>query len=109
MNEMKLTQFSAGGGCSCKIAPHILSDLVLHTRNAMHFPNLIIGNSTNDDAAIWDIGNGKYSIHTTDFFTPMIEDAYTYGSIAAANALSDIYAMGGTPELALCIFLTSPI
>jgi selenide,water dikinase len=100
---IKLTQFSRGAGCGCKIAPAVLQD-ILQTDEMQHAnPNLLVGNDANDDAAAYDMGNGKALIATTDFFMPIVDDAYDFGRIAAANAISDVYAMGGTPALALAI------
>ncbi len=100
---IKLTQFSRGAGCGCKIAPAVLQE-ILQTDVMQHAnPNLLVGNDANDDAAAYDMGNGKALIATTDFFMPIVDDAYDFGRIAAANAISDVYAMGGTPALALAI------
>src|SRR4028118_1698463 len=101
--EIKLTQFSHGGGCGCKIAPNIL-ELILHTHYA--FPdnkNLLVGNHSKDDAAVYDLGNGTAVISTTDFFMPIVNDAFDFGRIASANAISDVYAMGGKPIMAIAI------
>lgn len=103
MSEIRLTQFSHGAGCGCKISPSIL-DAILHTNEALpHTGNLIVGNSSRDDAAVYDMGNGTALISTTDFFMPIVDDAYEFGKIASANAISDVYAMGGTPILAIAI------
>jgi len=103
MNEIKLTQYSHGSGCGCKIAP---KDLEAILNSSFVFPDnnkLIVGNHTKDDAAVYDLGNDQYLISTTDFFTPITDDAYDFGKIAAANSISDIYAMGGTPIMAIAI------
>jgi selenide,water dikinase len=103
--EIKLTQFSHGSGCGCKVAPAILEE-ILKEDAAFKFPKdkrLLVGNETKDDAAVYDLGNGTAIISTVDFFTPIVNDAFTYGRIAAANALSDVYAMGGKPFLAIAI------
>jgi selenide, water dikinase len=103
--EIKLTQFSHGSGCGCKVAPAILEE-ILKDDGALKFPKdkrLLVGNETKDDAAVYDLGNGTALISTVDFFTPIVNDAFTYGRIAAANALSDVYAMGGKPFLAIAI------
>jgi selenide, water dikinase len=102
MNEIKLTQFSKGSGCGCKIAPAILEELL---RGAEIFSdkNLLVGTETKDDAAVYELGDGNCIISTTDFFTPLVNDPYDFGRIAAANAISDIYAMGGKPLMALAI------
>ena len=99
----RLTQFSHGAGCGCKIAPQVLEE-ILHSNFA--FPDnqkLLVGNSSRDDAAVYDLGNGNALISTTDFFTPIVDDAFDFGRIASANAISDVYAMGGTPILAIAI------
>ncbi|HYW36017.1 MAG TPA: selenide, water dikinase SelD, partial [Balneolaceae bacterium] len=101
--EIKLTQYSHGAGCGCKISPGVLDD-ILHTE--MSIPDdskLLVGNHSRDDAAAYDIGEGKAIISTTDFFMPIVDDAFDFGRIAAANAISDIYAMGGTPLMAIAI------
>lgn len=99
----KLTQYSHGAGCGCKISPKILDSILKSAETKMHFPQLIVGNEERDDAAVFDLGDGSAIISTTDFFMPIVDDAETFGSIASANAISDIYAMGGTPLLAIAI------
>ncbi len=102
-STVKLTQFSRGAGCGCKIAPAVLEE-ILRTDTAQQIDaNLLVGNSTNDDAAAYDMGNGTALITTTDFFMPIVDDAYDFGRIAAANAISDVYAMGGKPLIAIAI------
>jgi selenide,water dikinase len=101
--KIKLTQFSKGAGCGCKIAPNVLQEMLSSNVAPMHFPNLLVGNSTNDDAAVYDIGGGKSIISTTDFFMPIVDDAFNFGQIASANAISDVYAMGGKPLMAVAI------
>lgn len=103
MNEVKLTQFSHGSGCGCKVAPAILEEILRNTGESFRSENLLVGNETKDDAAVYDLGNGTALISTVDFFTPIVNDAFTYGKIAGANALSDVYAMGGKPFLAIAI------
>lgn len=99
----RLTEFSHGAGCGCKIAPDVL-DRILHTTTPdYHDPRLLVGNASRDDAAVVDIGNGLGVISTTDFFMPVVDDAYDFGRIAAANAISDVYAMGGKPLMAIAI------
>ena len=100
---IKLTQYSHGAGCGCKISPAIL-DKILHSPIA-HSPDarLLVGNDKRDDAAVLDLGNGTALISTTDFFMPIVDDAYDFGRIASANAISDVYAMGGKPVLAIAI------
>ncbi len=100
--NIKLTQFSHGAGCGCKISPQQLS-VILETNNKSQHPLLLVGNDTRDDAAVFDLGDGTALISTTDFFTPIVDDAFDFGRIAAANSISDIYAMGGKPILAIAI------
>ncbi|AIZ63003.1 hypothetical protein PK28_03625 [Hymenobacter sp. DG25B] len=102
-DSIRLTQYSHGAGCGCKIAPKVL-DQILHTSIAQpHDDKLLVGNSSRDDAAVYDIGNGQALISTTDFFMPIVDDAYDFGRIASANAISDVYAMGGRPVLAIAV------
>jgi selenide,water dikinase len=101
--EIKLTQYSHGSGCGCKVAPAVLDEILKHTGDGFTSPNLLVGNDTKDDAAVYDMGNGTALISTVDFFTPIVDDAFTYGQIAATNALSDVYAMGGKPFMAIAI------
>jgi len=103
VEEKRLTAWSKGSGCGCKIAPAVLAEIIHGVRSGSEFANLIVGNKENDDAAVMDLGNGQCLISTVDFFTPVVDDARLYGSISAANALSDIYAMGGRPILAIAI------
>lgn len=103
MVDIQLTQFSHGAGCGCKIAPAVL-DKILHTDIIQaQYPALLVGNSSKDDAAVYDLGDGRALISTTDFFVPIVDDPYQFGRIAAANAISDVYAMGGKPIMALAI------
>ena len=101
-SSIKLTQYSRGAGCGCKIAPQILEQ-ILHSQFLFPDDKLLVGNNSNDDAAVYDLENGTALISTTDFFTPIVDDAFTFGQIAAANAISDIYAMGGKPILAIAL------
>lgn len=101
--EIKLTQYSRGAGCGCKIAPAVLQEILKTDTTYAANGNLLVGNTTNDDAAAYDIGNGMALIATNDFFTPIVDDAYDFGRIAAANAISDVYAMGGKPLMATAI------
>ncbi len=103
METKKLTQFSPGAGCGCKISPKDLECILKSTSLRVHNPLLLVGNDTKDDAAVYDLGNGQALISTTDFFTPIVDDPYDFGRIAATNAISDIYAMGGKPIMALAI------
>ena len=99
----KLTQYSHGAGCGCKISPKVL-DQILQSNLAMPDNNkLIVGNHSKDDAAVYDLGNGTALISTTDFFMPIVDDPFDFGRIASANAISDVYAMGGKPILAIAI------
>jgi len=101
--SIKLTQYSHGAGCGCKISPAIL-DKILHSAVINKpDPKLLVGNDTRDDAAVYDLGNGTALISTTDFFMPIVDDPYDFGRIASANAISDVYAMGGKPVLAIAI------
>ncbi len=103
MDDIKLTQYSHGAGCGCKISPKVL-DVILSGNIAMpNNNNLIVGNHSKDDAAVLDLGNGTALISTTDFFMPIVDDPFNFGRIASANAISDVYAMGGKPVLAIAI------
>ncbi len=104
MTTIKLTQFAKGAGCGCKISPAILESILSSNRIAAPVnSNLLVGNSSNDDAAVYDLGNGFALIVTADFFMPIVDDAFTFGQVAAANAISDVYAMGGKPITAIAI------
>jgi selenide,water dikinase len=99
----RLTQFSHGGGCGCKIAPAVLQQ-ILATRGLLPMPPaLLVGVETSDDAAVWRINDEQAIVATTDFFMPIVDDPFDFGAIAAANAISDVYAMGGTPLFALAL------
>ncbi len=101
--SIKLTEFSHGAGCGCKISPKVL-DVILQSRSKLSVDaQLLVGNASRDDAAVYDIGGGQAVISTTDFFTPIVDDAFDFGRIAATNAISDVYAMGGKPLLAIAI------
>lgn len=103
MENVRLTQYSHGAGCGCKISPQVL-DTILRTQLApFSDPNLLVGNESKDDAAVYDLGNGTAAISTTDFFMPIVDDPFDFGRIAATNAISDIYAMGGKPIMAIAI------
>ncbi|HSF45847.1 MAG TPA: selenide, water dikinase SelD [Chitinophagaceae bacterium] len=100
---IRLTQYSHGAGCGCKISPMLL-EKILHSNLAMpDNDKLIVGNHSKDDAAVLDLGNGQALISTTDFFMPIVDDPFEFGRIASANAISDVYAMGGKPVLAIAI------
>ncbi|WP_462280588.1 selenide, water dikinase SelD [Salinivirga cyanobacteriivorans] len=103
MSEIKLTQYSHGAGCGCKIAPSLLTDILKTSTPEVTDSKLIVGNTTRDDAAVYDMGDGTAVISTTDFFMPIADDPFTFGKIAAANAMSDVYAMGGKPLMAIAI------
>lgn len=102
MSEIKLTQFSHGAGCGCKISPSILST-ILQSEVKSNFPGLLVGYESKDDAAVFDLGNNTALISTTDFFMPIVDDAFDFGRIASVNAISDVYAMGGRPLMAIAI------
>ena len=103
MENVRLTQYSHGAGCGCKISPQVL-EKILHTQIApFQDPNLLVGNESKDDAAVFDLQNGTAIVSTTDFFMPIVDDPYDFGRIAATNAISDIYAMGGKPIMAIAI------
>jgi selenide,water dikinase len=102
-NIVKLTQYSHGAGCGCKISPKVLNAILAECKTEFPDPRLLVGNSTLDDAAVYDIGNNQVIISTTDFFMPIVDDPYDFGGIASVNAISDIFAMGGTPIMAVAI------
>ncbi len=103
MSKVKLTQYSHGAGCGCKISPKVLDSILQSSLVIPSDDNLLVGNHTRDDAAVYDIGNDQAVISTTDFFMPIVDDAFDFGRIAATNAISDIYAMGGKPIMAIAI------
>lgn len=103
MSEIKLTHYSHGAGCGCKIAPAVLDKILHSDMRSAGFPNLLVGNESKDDAAVYELDNGTCIISTTDFFMPIVDDAFAFGKIASVNAISDVYAMGGTPTMALAI------
>lgn len=102
--KIRMTEYSHGAGCGCKIAPGLLEDILNSTFSIAPDPRLLVGNDTKDDAAVYDLGNGTSVVSTTDFFMPIVDDPFEFGQIAATNAISDIYAMGGTPLMAIAIF-----
>lgn len=102
-NQVRLTQYSHGAGCGCKISPQLLESILHSSLPDFKDPNLLVGNENKDDAAVYDLGNGSCIISTTDFFMPIVDDPFDFGRIAATNAISDIYAMGGKPLLAIAI------
>jgi selenide,water dikinase len=99
----RLTQYSHGAGCGCKIAPKVLDEILKTNISTPDNKNLLVGNSSKDDAAVYDLENGMALISTTDFFMPIVDDAFDFGRIAAANSISDVYAMGGKPLLAIAV------
>ena len=103
MSEVKLTQLSHGSGCGCKIAPALLQQILGEAKEKLPYANLLVGTETSDDAAVYRLNDQQAVIATTDFFMPIVDDPFDFGRIAATNALSDVYAMGGTPIMALAI------
>ncbi len=103
MENVKLTQYSHGAGCGCKISPQILDVMLKSNTHYAPPPQLLVGNASKDDAAVYEIDGENCIISTTDFFMPIVDDAYDFGRIASANAISDVYAMGGTPIMAIAI------
>ena len=102
-SNIKLTEYSHGAGCGCKIAPSVLESMLQGEVTFSPDENLLVGNESKDDAAAYDMGNGEAVISTTDFFMPIVDDPFIFGQIAATNALSDIYAMGASPMMAIAI------
>ncbi len=103
MEPIALTRFSHGGGCGCKIAPGLLAEILAQAPPGIVPPALMVGLETSDDAAVYRLNDSQALVATTDFFTPIVDDPFDFGRIAATNALSDIYAMGGTPIMALAL------
>lgn len=101
--QIKLTQYSHGAGCGCKISPKVLDEILKSNLALPDNKNLLVGNSSKDDAAVYDLENGMALISTTDFFMPIVDDPFEFGRIASANAISDVYAMGGKPVVAIAI------
>ncbi|TAJ69736.1 MAG: selenide, water dikinase SelD [Phenylobacterium sp.] len=102
-DTIRLTSLAHGGGCGCKLAPAVLQDIIARMPAAATFSNLMVGTETSDDAAVWRLNDQQALVATTDFFMPVVDDPFDFGRIAATNALSDVYAMGATPILALAI------
>ncbi len=102
-DTVKLTQYSHGAGCGCKISPKVLDEILKSNLALPGNKNLLVGNSSKDDAAVYNLGNGMALISTTDFFMPIVDDPFDFGRIASANAISDVYAMGGKPVVAIAI------
>ena len=103
MTPIRLTQYSHGAGCGCKISPSVLDVMLKSSLSLPEHKALLVGNSTKDDAAVFDIGHDQSVISTTDFFMPIVDDPTDFGKISACNAISDIYAMGGKPLMAIAI------
>jgi selenide, water dikinase len=101
--DYKLTQYSHGAGCGCKISPKVLDEILKNQNEKRFYPSLLVGNEERDDAAVMDLGDGTAIISTTDFFMPIVDDALDFGRIASVNAISDVYAMGGKPLMAIAI------
>ena len=99
----RLTSLAHGGGCGCKLSPSVLTDILATMPVGQAWANLLVGTETGDDAAVWRLNDEQALVATTDFFTPVVDDPFDFGRIAATNALSDVYAMGGTPIFALAI------
>src|ERR1700686_2403108 len=100
---LRLTALAHGGGCGCKLSPAVLRELLAAQPAAAPFANLLVGTETGDDAAVWQLDDETCIVATTDFFMPMVDDPHDFGRIAATNAISDVYAMGGRPIMALAI------
>ncbi|MGL4638302.1 MAG: selenide, water dikinase SelD, partial [Shewanella sp.] len=103
LDNIKLTEYSHGAGCGCKISPKVLTTILASQLPVFTDPNLLVGNQSRDDAAVYKLNDEIGIISTTDFFMPIVDDPFTFGRIAATNAISDIYAMGGTPMMAIAI------
>lgn len=103
MENIKLTQYSHGAGCGCKISPKVLDEILKSQTPEFEDNKLLVGNKSKDDAAVYDLGNGTAIISTTDFFMPIVDDPFDFGQIASVNAISDVYAMGGKPMMAIAI------
>ena len=101
--NIRLTTLSHGGGCGCKIAPAVLSEMLSTLPTGLLDPNLLVGRESGDDAAVYKINDTQAIVATTDFFMPIVDDAFDFGRIAATNALSDVYAVGGKPFMALAL------
>src|SRR5512134_3680297 len=101
--KIRLTEFSHGGGCGCKIAPAVLSEILATAPKGSIFSELLVGTETSDDAAVYKLNDTQALVATTDFFTPVVDDPYDFGRIAATNAISDVYAMGARPIMALAL------
>jgi selenide,water dikinase len=103
MSTLRLTELAHGGGCGCKLAPAVLAEMLAGLPLGGPFPDLLVGTATSDDAAVYRLNDSQALVATTDFFMPIVDDGHAFGRIAATNALSDVYAMGGRPILALAV------
>ncbi|MDP6915357.1 MAG: selenide, water dikinase SelD [Verrucomicrobiota bacterium] len=103
-DSVRLTQYCRSAGCGCKIAPRMLEEILSFAGTAAHSDRLLVGNDSRDDAAVFDLGNGQAIVSTTDFFMPIVDDPFDFGQIASVNAISDVYAMGGEPLMAIAVF-----
>lgn len=103
MEQVRLTQYSHGAGCGCKLSPAVLETILHSELQKPSFSSLLVGNESRDDAAVFDLGDGTCIVSTTDFFMPIVDDPFTFGAIASVNAISDVYAMGGEPLMAIAI------
>ena len=103
MDAIRLTTLAHGGGCGCKIAPNLLEEILSSLPAQISDPAMLVGLETKDDAIVYRIDEDKAVVATTDFFMPVVDDPFDFGAIAAANALSDIYAVGGKPLFALAV------
>src|SRR6201987_6379208 len=101
--SVRLTSLAHGGGCGCKLSPSVWQQILADHPAAQPYRQLLVGTETGDDAAVWELDDGTCIIATTDFFMPMVDDPHDFGRIAATNAISDVYAMGGRPILALAL------
>src|SRR5437879_13826859 len=103
VDEIRLTQYSRGSGCGCKIAPSVLEEILRGSDNVQSFKNLLVGNESNDDAAVYELPHGDCLISTVDLFTPIVADAFDFGRVAASNSMSDVYAFAGIPLHAIAV------
>ncbi|MBT6659658.1 MAG: selenide, water dikinase SelD [Verrucomicrobia bacterium] len=102
-DPVRLTQYCRSAGCGCKIGPSILEEILSFAGTVAHSDRLLVGNDSRDDAAVFDLGNGQAIVSTTDFFMPIVDDPFDFGQIASVNAISDVYAMGGKPLMAIAV------
>ena len=102
-DPVRLTQYCRSAGCGCKIGPSILDEILSFAGTVAHSDRLLVGNDSRDDAAVFDLGNGQAIVSTTDFFMPIVDDPFDFGQIASVNAISDVYAMGGKPLMAIAV------